>query len=115
MLEWDVLLYVVEIIASHVDKNVIDMVETNVSSANGAKIKQNSYKSSPAWNKNKGGGGGFSRRRPTLSISIIRLFGLFVCLFVWSLFAALLVEKWGKTEANALFAENWEKPWANVS
>ena len=40
MLERDVLLYVKEIIASHVDNNVIDMVETNVSSANGAKIKQ---------------------------------------------------------------------------
>ena len=40
MLERDVLLHVVEIIASHVDKNVIDMVETNVCSANGAKIKQ---------------------------------------------------------------------------
>ena len=40
MLKRDVLLYVLEIIASHVDKNVIDMVETNVSSANGAKLNK---------------------------------------------------------------------------
>ena len=34
-----------------------------------------------AWNKNKGGGGGFSRRRPTLSTNIKPLLGVCVCVY----------------------------------
>ena len=35
------------------------------------------WKLSPGWNKNKGGGGGFSRRRPPLSTNIKPLLGVY--------------------------------------